>query len=200
MQTLPNTGERQVATSLKQVAPDHKARYYWVGKQLPRRARVTDIGSGCGYGAYILAMSGLEVHGYDVDFDAVEYARENWHHYRASFWLGDASHPESITDWGSYAVAFEVIEHLSDPVPVLQAVAAPVLFLSVPDQSGNPWSKEKFPFHCRHYTMREIEDLLHSTGWSVKERWCQYTKSPGYLVPYEGDPARTLVIKAERKA
>lgn len=204
MQTLRKTGERQVGSSLSSIAPDHRKRYYLVCNQLEPGSAVVDIGSGCGYGSYILAAAGHPVYGYDISPEAVQYAREHWQHPNASFWIANAEHPESITSWGKASIAFEIVEHLNDPLPLLRAIQSETLFTSVPDETGNPWSKEKFPFHYRHYTAEQFVDLLSEAGWETTNLWYQMDKVPGNV--FEARPAmaplhgcRTIIAKAERK-
>ena len=51
------TGERQMATSLDKIAPDHRQRYEWVAAKMPEGSKILDAGSGNGYGSYILAKA-----------------------------------------------------------------------------------------------------------------------------------------------
>jgi hypothetical protein len=130
--------------------------------------------------------------------DAVEVARNHWGSLAVNFWPGDVTRPEAIPEYGDVSVVFELIEHVRCPEVILSSIKSPVLFASVPDQYGNPWSERKFPFHLRHYTMEQFEQLLRDTGWEPVERMMQLDKVPGNIVPWDGSPARTLVIKAER--
>lgn len=160
---------------------------------------MTDVGCGCGYGSSILGQVAGWVVAYDRDEGALDHAEEYFSAPGISFLHGDVQkHPARFT-WGEVAVAFEIIEHLTDPYPLLLAIRSPTLYASVPDERGNPWSEAKFPFHHRHYTLEQFHELLKDTGWRVTEDWFQRDKRPGVMERgVAADGGRTLIIRAER--
>lgn len=199
MAKLRKTGERQVVTEPKQAARDHRNRYHWVAEDVASRVSITDVGFGCGYGSAILADAGLLVTAYDNDQDAFDHAVTHFGDRLVDFRFGDAqTHPARFL-WGTATVAFEIIEHLYDPKPLLTAIRSPTLYASVPDELGNPWSSEKFPFHYRHYTVEQFHKLLQDTGWRIVGDWHQRDKSPGKVMAgVNPTGSRTLLVKAER--
>lgn len=201
MMSLKNTGERQVGVEYRDIAPDHLKRYQLVRDTSGASASFVDIGCGVGYGTFLLGgRRGCTAVGYDVDLDTIQYARENWSHQNVSFWAGDVTRSEAVPSWPAIAVAFEIIEHLADPRPLLRAVQSPILWASVPNEEGNPWSQAKFPFHYRHYDQFDFRDLLLDTGWVIVEKWHQKTKRPGEIEDDWFFGARTLIVKATRES
>lgn len=163
-----NLDERQVSPTINGIRRDHVARYEWAAKQLKKNKSVLDVACGVGYGSNIMAKAGLVVSAMDIDKEAVEYARKHYKHPRAVFSNQDVSKLE-ITESGS-AVAFECIEHIKDPRPMLKSLAkvTGVLLASVPNETVFPWNNTKY--HFRHYTKKQFEALLNECGWFV-EKW-----------------------------
>jgi hypothetical protein len=78
-------------------------------------------------------------------------------------------------------VSFETIEHLASPEKALKCFRdSENLILSTPNSEKFPfrpdsYKGDRFP-HLRHYTAKELEELLNSTGWKVTEKHCQIEK------------------------
>lgn len=198
---LTNTGERQIGREYRDIAADHLNRYKLVKESEGESANFIDIGCGVGYGTFLLGgRRGCTATGYDIDIDTIHFARQNWSHQNVLFWVGDVTRPDVVSQWPDVAVAFEIIEHLEDPRPLLEAIRSPVLWASVPNEEGNPWSREKFPFHYRHYDQFEFRDLLTETGWTITGKWHQKTKRPGEIEEGWFSGSRTLVVKAIRES
>jgi SAM-dependent methyltransferase len=188
------SGERQVATTRDGVRKDHLARYDWAAHQLPPHSYVIDLGCGIGYGARILAEAGHTVFAVDIDAEAIEHAKAHFAHPNVEYVCAPAARvylPEADA-----AVCFEVIEHLAEPLPVLQelAQAAPVLLASVPNEDVFPWRPE-YVFHHRHYTPGDFGGLLAEAGFRVHWIGGQLgTESPVEPLT-EG---RTIAVEARR--
>jgi len=188
-----NDGERQVATDLSEIRRDHTARYEWAARQFGPADTVIDFGCGIGYGSTILAGSAGKVYGIDDDQETLAFAGQNWKRDNVEF-IGNKLRPDIRANG---AVAFEVIEHIEDPRPMLRELRARagVLFASVPNEKVFPWRNYKF--HFRHYTRDQFEALLNECGWSVVEWYGQH----GPESPVERDvEGRTLIAKAVRTA
>lgn len=187
------SGERQVATRREDVRRDHLARYEWAARELPKGSYVIDLGCGIGYGAQILAEAGHRVFAVDIDAETIAFAKEHFAHPAIEYVCAPAEAiylPEADA-----AVCFEMIEHVSDPKPMLRRVceAAPRLFASVPNEEVFPW--RNYAFHFRHYTLDEFKDLLTATGFWVEWQGGQQ----GPESPVEPDTrGRTLVVAARR--
>lgn len=178
--------------SVKDVRADHVYRYEWAAERL--LGHVIDAGCNCGYGAAILADSGLSVTAVDIWADGIDFAKRHWGRPGITW---DIQNLMGLGLWlppCNAVVAFEVIEHLADPAIFLREArrVAPVLLASVPNQSVWPWEPRLAPVHHRHYTKPEFGDLLAGLGWTVSQWWGQEV---GYS-PVEPDVnGRTLIVE-----
>ena len=188
------TGERQVATTLDQVRPDHVGRYQHTAL-LVDGLRVLDAACGCGYGSHILSKKADHVVGIDINLEAVAHASSYWQGENIDFVADDATKHFGEFD---VVVSFETIEHIKNPEPLLRSFAdqAPTLIASVPNEDVLPFNKNKFPFHFRHYTPGEFEELLNKCGWRVTDKYSNVCYSlPDLEV---GTKGRTIIFHCER--
>lgn len=176
---------------IKDVRADHVDRYRWAVERI--QGHVIDAGCGSGYGAAILADAGLIVTAFDDWFQGLEYARKHWHRPTVVFAKADFE-CDFTFPFADAVVAFEVVEHLGDPRPLLKEArrVAGRLFASVPNEDEWPWQPRLAPVHKRHYTRGEFEALLIECGWTTIEWWGQH----GGDSPVEPEVSgRTLVVE-----
>ncbi len=189
---------------IKGVRADHVARYHWAAGRVdeqqrapivrdPRGGRVIDAGCNCGYGAAILADSGLLVAAFDLWFQGLEYARKHWHR-PGIIWVSADFEADFIFPPVDAVVAFEVIEHLDDPRPLLRESrrVSGRLFASVPNEDKWPWAPRLYPAHKRHYTRGQLEALLNECDWQTIEWWGQRDGESPVEPEVSG---RTLVVE-----
>jgi len=122
-------GERQVSPTIDGIRRDHVARYKWAAELLPVGSRVVDFACGVGYGTRILGDAGHRAHGFDIDDEALSYARQHYaRELAAQFSKCNGNAPGDIGE-ADAAVCFETIEHIEDPRPLLKALreSAPML-------------------------------------------------------------------------
>ncbi len=195
-------GERQVAPTLDGIREDHRFRYEWAARFIRPDSYVVDVACGVGYGTSILAQTCKHVSGFDLDAEALEYAKAHYRSPGTDFFRADAESPGHFGTQDA-AVCFETIEHLQDPRPLLKALvkSAPLLFASVPNEDVLPFEYEpgkRYAFHFRHYRRTEFEDLLWECGWFITG----WYRQEGPESDVEADPAgaggRTLLVTAER--
>ncbi len=186
-------GERQVATTLKDIRRDHIARYEFAANRLKGK-RVLDCACGVGYGSKILAETS-NVKAADIDPEAIAYAKEHYAHEKVVHVISDASVVGPFTGYDA-VVSFETIEHLEDPLPALERFAktAKTLIASVPNESVYPY-EDNIKFHYRHYTAEQFEDLLNRAGYEVQEWHGQIGPESDVEPNIQG---RTLIVVAER--
>lgn len=167
-------GERQVAPDLKQIRADHKARYEFAAKHIERNEKVLDFACGIGYGAKIIAdMSGpKEILACDISEDALIYAKKYYSSEVIEFKNNDAQNADLPSNYFDTVVSFETIEHIPKPEVFLKSIfdslkAGGRFICSSPNEDFLEWSKDQFPFHCRHYTKLEFCELLTNAGFNV---------------------------------
>lgn len=198
---VSNNGERQVAPTLSGIRADHLARYAWAAKHLKPKSTIIDAGCGVGYGAKILADAGHTVLAYDQSAAAIAYAREHYGSDRITYSVADLAAPHRFPE-ADAAVCFELVEHLADPLPLLDSLADQVaaLVVSAPNEARFPYRCRENGFrgwahHHRHYTRDDLEGLLQGAGWRPILWLGQEGPESGVVPGVEG---RTLVALAER--
>ena len=176
---------------IKGVRADHTARYCWAAERI--QGHVIDAGCNCGYGAAILADAGLTVAAFDIWFQGLEYARKNWARPGITWVKADFEGAFEFPTTGA-VVAFEIIEHLEDPRPLLKEArrVASRLFASVPNEDIWPWVSRLGPVHKRHYTRAEFAALLAECGWTETD-W--YGQVDGESPVEPNVHGRTLVVE-----
>lgn len=170
---LTFTGERLTASSLEQIEIGHRVRYYWALQHFQPDVHVLDAACGNGYGARILADGGCQATAIDIAADAVEFAKHYYggpqiHHIVSAL---DTPHSSrTILNAGPFdhVVSFETIEHLQDaPIFIRAAYAAlkpgGLMLCSTPNGDHMPIGHSKF--HIRHYTVKEMIQILYDTGF-----------------------------------
>lgn len=163
----------------------HPKHYLWLGHNqylydgVRAGDRVLDIGCGASYYQQWIAEKAAEVVGVDILPDRVELARRNNQKPNVRFELMDVTCdiPNGQFD---VAICSHVIEHLDDPIPVLNSLAkkVPRLLLKVPLVDAH-WMKlvkrdigmfwmDDFD-HRREYTEDLLEEHLEASGWQIVE-------------------------------
>lgn len=147
---------------------DHAARYLFA-LRYAQLGPILDAGTGTGYGAHLLASrSAGQVHALDEDPEAIAYARANFGHSRLTFHQWNIN----LIPWPfqsglfSLVTAFEVLEHLQNPDPLLRESVRVlsengILVVSTPDHEANPPGVERrTDYHLHEYTFPEFTALL----------------------------------------
>ena len=130
--------------------------------------RVLDAGCGSGYGtAYLAGLDpALQVVGMDHSEEALAYARAHYAGPNLRFAHGDCLALEFAAGELDFIVAFEVLEHLTEPASFLQQarrVLRPSGHLLVSTPNRRYYSEERRyvnPFHTREYDASEFDSLL----------------------------------------
>lgn len=178
---------------VKDVRADYVARYSWAAKRVS--GHVIDAGCNSGYGSAILADAGLIVTAVDNWVPGLGFARKNWDRDTITWLQADFMGPFTLPLAGA-VVAFEVIEHLENPRPLLREArrVSGKLLVSVPNENIWPHEPRLYPVHRRHYTREQLEALLVECGWEPISWWGQKDGR----APVEPDiGGRTLVVDCQ---
>jgi SAM-dependent methyltransferase len=164
----------------------HLAVYEWIATRVGG-LRVIDMACGEGYGSDVLAHAAAEVVGVDANPEAHEHARLRYRRPNLRF---ERDLVETFSTPGDAVVFLQTIEHLQDPVAVLErfrslvadsgrdgaakaagpAGVAGTVFVSTPNvltlaPAGAPRSDN--PWHVHEYRAAEFEQLCRTTFSSV---------------------------------
>ena len=151
---------------------------------LPPGSKILDLGTPNDMSAF-LKENGYEVeNAYGVDFD---------------------TEPEVIAREGFDAVTmFEVLEHLVNPMGILQAVKAPKLYASVPlalwfarayRNRKDPWDQ-----HFHEFEDWQFEWLVEKSGWQIlrSEKWTSPVRKLGIRPLLRNITPRYFIVEATR--
>jgi SAM-dependent methyltransferase len=139
----------------------HLVVYEWIAARVAG-LRVTDLASGEGYGAAVLAERAAEVLAIDANPEAHEHAAARYRRQNLRF---ERDLVENVVGPRDAVVFLQTIEHIEDPAALLARIAeaAPIAYISTPnrltlapegaEKSDNPW-------HLREYTLSEYRELL----------------------------------------
>jgi len=160
---------RQTAPTLDGIRHDHLERYQFASREIKKRGLsfAFDIGCGCGYGSYVMAMNKIQVSAFDSDPGAIEYGET---HYKSNLIKRSANSFSAIPERKESAlVMFEIIEHSKQAPNFLSRAAmfSDLLILSVPNQAVVPFGAKSHKEHYRHYTAEEMKQELGLAGWRV---------------------------------
>ncbi|MCD6727419.1 MAG: class I SAM-dependent methyltransferase [Solirubrobacteraceae bacterium] len=142
----------------------HIHRYAFAGR-LVRGLRVADLGCGVGYGSDVLAAAGAaSVVGVDVDPATIAEASAEFGSDAVDFVCGDALDWVEALEPGELdaIVAFEVLEHLPDPVRLVDRLA-PLAARGVRVIASVPNSEtfqEENPFHLTDFGVESAHELF----------------------------------------
>lgn len=157
--------ERQYG-SIDEIRLDHRARYQFARDIINETDVVLDAACGCGYGSHIMSENVSRVYGMDASIEAIDYALENYDNNNIFYLLREL--PCELPKV-NIITSFETIEHVIDPPIILKQFrdVSEKLICSVPNEEKLPFTAKRFPFHRRHYTKQEFNDLLEEAGWKV---------------------------------
>jgi len=145
----------------------------WFPPGRPRR--ILDVGCGTGAMLELLREFG-SVEGVDCSGEALTYCRRR---FGATVSLHQGRLPDGLPPNARYEAitAFDIIEHVPDPVPTLQAmrlslVAGGLLICTVPAFPSLWGPHDNMSHHCRRYTRALLTEHLQRAGLHV--RWMSY--------------------------
>lgn len=163
------TGERAIPWDHRVgwVMDHHAMRYAWALRYCHDLA-VCDLGSGAGYGSYMLSWVAERVVGVEIDAEAFGYAGNHFQASNLAWRCMDVMDVEVLPRADVY-VAFEVLEHLDDPQSLVDSVDG-LLVWSVPVLDDSR-------FHKHIYSAAGAIEAFGGSIW--------YQSPEGYIVPRE---------------
>jgi len=135
------------------------------------RNKVADIGFGTGFGTHLLNVNAKEVYGYEIDENAIRFAKAVFPFKNLHFEYGDIV--KGITGEGfDSVVMIDVIEHIKEEKIALANVKSMMnkdgtFILSTPNRLSRYRKGEN---HIREYAPKEFEGILKRTFVSVSLR------------------------------
>lgn len=149
----------------------HLAAYLYAAALGPGKS-VLDAGCGEGFGTQMLADVAERVVGLDYSHEAIEFCRQAWQKPNLTFLRADLTKPEKISGTFDLVLNFQVLEHIEDEVPFLEALRARLaaggtLLLTTPNRLR---SFSENPYHVREYTAPELRALLEKVFGNVTLR------------------------------
>ena len=195
-----NKGERMDANNclcgLESRRLFHKDRYEFAAKELKtlgcNGGILVDSACGTGYGTRILSdFLDTKVSGLDIDPRAVVYANNKYSSKNTSFSSGDLLKEESFKASSiDYFVSFETIEHVPEPIKILENISKwlkrdGVLIISTP----NKWGLT--PFHFFDYDYESFMEHL-SMFFKVESMYSQNSGTDNF--PTNHGMPRQIVV------
>ncbi len=170
--------ERQMAATLDEIRPDHRARYEFAIAELQKRGRaghVIDAGCGIGYGSALLAAVVDSVTSIEISSEAFDVYQQHWQRDNIDFHNCDllSFQTEKPAD---AVVCFEFIEHVEFYEAAIKKFASwsDLLIISTPNEEVRPHLQEPVnPHHFRHFRPSELSDVLEKFGMKVQQWYCQ---------------------------
>lgn len=148
----------------------------FLSRGLPSRARVLDVGCGRGVLLGPLADRGYEVHGVELDQDAIRGADPRAQ-IRIAPQLAEAGYEDDFFD---EVVIWHVLEHVLDPVHTIEECRRVLrpggrLIVAVPNfssvqarWSGPAWFHLDAPRHLYHFPLAALQRLLSEHGFRLQ--------------------------------
>lgn len=135
------------------------------------RNKVADIGFGTGFGTHLLNVNAKEVYGYEIDENAIQFAKAVFPFKNLHFEYGDIV-KGIVGQQFDYIVMIDVIEHIKEEKIALDNAKAMMakdgtLIISTPNRLSRYRKGES---HVREYAPKELEGILKRHFVSVSIR------------------------------
>jgi SAM-dependent methyltransferase len=155
----------------------HRARYEFACGFAHGR-RVLDVGSGEGYGASMLAAVAEGVVGVDYSPTAIAHARATYNLPGLAFEVRDVNVLPASFGRFDLVTCFEVIEHLEDPQPLVDTLAAAtaangICLVSTPNAAVDRLfeavaARRRYEYHVGLLSVRDFRRVLRRSFESVE--------------------------------
>ena len=131
------------------------------------RGRVADIGAGTGFGTHLFVNNASEVHGFDIDEGAIDFASRVFPYKKLHFGYGDIT--KGIGGKYDFVAAIDVLEHIRHDKRALENIkrmmaSGGTFIMSTPNRLSRYRKSEN---HVREYAPKELEGVLKRVFVSV---------------------------------
>lgn len=158
--------------STKAIENENSYRLKLVTKFLEPKSKILDIG--CGFGDFVAACEVFDCFGVDFSNSAVTYAKNKYPKIASKFFALDLERENVEIERFDAITAWDVIEHLTDPKPVLSNILSQLsvngyLFISTPDFGSftaktmrSFWHFFTPPQHLSYFSRKSFINFLKS--------------------------------------
>lgn len=159
------TGERFIPGQGGAIELEHLNRYYFVVHQIDLKGKtVLDIASGEGYGSNIIAKHASKVIGVDINFEAIEHAKNKYKANNIEFIQGSVVKIPMGDSSVDVVVSFETLEHHDKHDEMMLEIKRilrknGILMISSPNKQHFS-NFEKNSFHVKELFYEEFKDLM----------------------------------------
>lgn len=159
------------------------------------RGKVADIGFGTGFGSHLLMLNAKEVHAFEIDENAIKFAKAVFPFKKLFFKQEDIT-GKIIEKNFDYVIMIDVLEHIKNQQLALRNVKKMlsdkgVFICSTPNRLSRYRKSEN---HVREFATKELEGILKRYFVSVSLR--NYRLEP--LVSQYENPILAICMKEGR--
>lgn len=194
--------ERQMTTVLSDVRADHRLRYEFAIHELQNRrctGHVVDAGAGIGYGSHMLADHVETVTSIEISEEAHQVFLNHWAKGNIDYQCRDLLDP-ALEISADAVVCFEFIEHVEFYDQAIKRFAkwSDLLIISTPNELVRPHQQPPVnPFHFRHFTPKELKQLLSKHGFSIQSWHYQKSGAEPEILP--GTNGKFIIAVATKR-
>jgi len=192
--------ERQEGITLSAIRKDHLVRYNLAKQIIIKKLsnkKIIDVTSGVGYGSYIMSEVSDKVISIEINKTAHDkakkyFAKKNIEYVNSDVFDYSFSKSDMI-------VCFEFLEHIKESKKLIKTISLSTnkLLISTPNELVKPYKQHPInPFHYRHWSPNELEELLDENGFKVIQWFCQ--KSGKYYDIKYGTNGKFIIAYCEK--
>jgi len=177
---------------------EHLQRYKYAIAKIGSGKKVLDLGCGTGYGSFLIYQNHNEVVGIDISQKAINYAKKKYK--GPTYLICSAENLPFNNEVFDAVIAFEIIEHVSDPQKVINEIKRVLkndgqLFISSPNLKNfytifkyilfkKPYGDKinsKNIYHIKEFAYDEFLNFIQNNNFDILFKYGQPFFPWGYL-------------------